>query len=312
MTRTLPHHLAELLRACRELNTTETKALTQRLGLSAATVNVYFQRIAEALGTTDRFSSVQQAFRLGLLSRPDDNLLVNSDFTEGTLGQGPGRSMPWTTIVGWAPLREATPQWVMPENEGALGAVQMWGAQDTGEAIYQRMPPAHRVYAQRTYRFSAEYRFGPVKGDWPAVPRQPMFVDFVVRLSRGPLPSYTAADVPGEIVTLGRLHYATRPAESILVPQHPLTTEGIEHLRKIGGEHAVQQELYGRRVGTHCWAWEWGVLPDWLADNEYDTLTIHPTNDLIVGTDGSNKDAPQELAWGQIRRVRLVEVKPER
>ncbi|MBB6051525.1 hypothetical protein [Armatimonas rosea] len=309
MTRTLPHHLAELLRACRELNTTETKALTQRLGLSSATVNVYFQRIAEALGTTDRFSSVQQAFRLGMLSRPDNNLLINSDFTEGHSGQGPGRSMPWTTVVGWAPLREATPQWVMPESEGAPGAIMMWGAGDTGEAVYQRMPPAHRVYAGRTYRFSAEYRFGPVKRDWPAVPRQPMFVDFVVRLSRGPLPTYTAPDVPGEIVTLGRLHYATRPAERLFTPASPPTPEYLEHLRKTGGEHAVQQELYTHRAGgVHLWEWEWGTLEDWTSDNEYDTLTIHPTNDLIVGTDGSNKDAPLELAWGQIRSVRLVEV----
>lgn len=308
MTRPLPHHLAELLRTCRELNTTETKALAQRLSLSTATINVYFQRIAEALGTTDRFSSVQQAFRLGLLARHDDNLLINADFTEGHSGQGPGRSMPWTTVVGWAPLREATPQWVLPESEGAPGAIMMWGAGDTGEAIYQRMPPAHRVVPGRTYRFSAEYRFGPVKGDWPVVPRQPMFVDFVVRLSRGPLPSYCVADRPGEIASLGRLHYAARAPESFEQPTISSNPDYLVQLRKIGGEHAVQQELYARRVGIQFWPWEWGATADWTADNEYDTLTIHPTNDLIVGTDGSNPDAPLELAWGQIRRVRLVEV----
>lgn len=187
----------------------------------------------------------------------------------------------------------------------------MWGAGDTGEAIYQRMPPMHRPLPGRSYRFSAEYRFGPVKGDWPAVPRQPMFIDFVIRLSRGPLPSYTAPDVPGEIVTLGRLHYAARTRETLRLPNSSPTPEELELLRKKGGEHAVQQELYARRVGAQFWEWEWGVLADWASDNEYDTLTIHPTNDLIVGTDGSNKDAPLELAWGQIRRVRLVEVKPE-
>jgi hypothetical protein len=313
MTRTLPHHLAELLRTCREFNTTETKTLAHHSNLSPATINSYFQRVSELLGTTDRFSSVQQAFRLGLLARHDENLLINGDFMEGNLAKGPGNSLPWTTVVGWLPLQHGTPQWILPEAEGEPAALMMWGAADTGEAIYQPLPPAHRILPGCTYRFSAEYRFGPVRRDWPAVPRQPMFVDFVVRASWGMLPGYTVPDEPRKVVTLGRLHYAARPPESIhRAPVTPLTSERLEEIHRRGGEHAVEQALYTQRVGGHnIWAWEWGAIPDWTADAEYNFLTIHPTNDLIVGTGGSNKDAPQELAWGQIRRVHLVEVTNE-
>jgi hypothetical protein len=311
--RPIPFHLVELLRTCRERNSTETKVLTQQLGLSAATVNVYFQRIAEALGTTDRFSSVQKAFRLGLLTRHGNNLLINGDFTEGIRGLGPGNSLPWTALPGWTALGRATPQWIEPEGDEP-GAVMMWGAADTGEAIYQQMPPAHRLLPGRTYRFSAEYRFGHVRRDWPTVPRQPMFVDFVIRASQAKLSSYTAPDAPGA-ATLGRLHYARREPSGLQSVIDPPTPEQLETLRQIGGiggEHAVQDALATFRAGGHSfWEWEWGALPDWTADAEYDTLTIHPTNDLVVGTDGSNLDAPLELAWGQIRRVQLVEVKPE-
>jgi hypothetical protein len=80
----------------------------------------------------------------------------------------------------------------------------------------------------------------------------------------------------------------------------------MEEIRKRGGEHAVEQELYTQRVGgSNVWAWESGVLTDWLADAAYNCITIHPTNDLVVGTGGVNPDAPQEIAWGQIRRIRL-------
>jgi hypothetical protein len=310
-SRSLPLHLVELLRACREKNSTETKVLVQHLGLSAATVNVYFQRVAEALETTDRFSSVQTAFRLGLLALPSENLLINGDFTEGMLGRGHGNSMPWTVVLGWAPLARATPQWVPPDGDGQPGAIQFWGAGDTGEAIYQAMAPGHRFLPERTYQFSMEYRFGPVRRDWPVVPRQPMFVDFVVRVSRGPLPSYMAADEPGAIATLGRLHYARREPSRIIT-MNPPTPEYLEQLRSLGGEvaeHMVQAELAKHRAGgVSYWEWEGGVLGPWTSDAEYDVLTIHPTNDLIVGTDGSNTDAPNEIAWGQIRRIRLVEV----
>jgi hypothetical protein len=310
MTRTLPPHLVELLRTCREFNTTETKPLAQQLNLSPATVNAYFQRTAELLGTTDRFSTVQNAFRLGLLISHAENLLINGNFVEGSQGHGPGNSLPWTNVVGWLPLRGGSPQWVMPDTEGGPGAILMWGVKDTGEAIYQALPPVHRIMPGRTYRFSAEYRFGPVKRDWPAVPRQQMFVDFVIRLSKTALENYTSPDVPGEVTTIGRLHYAARPAESVLtVPVSPPTPEKLESLRLRGGEHAVEQYYATMRAGgVNYWAWEEGALPDWTADSEYYVVTIHPTNDLVVGTDGSNKAAPLELAWGQIRRVSLVDV----
>jgi hypothetical protein len=309
MTRTLPHHLVSLLRACRELNTTETKPLVRHLQLSPATINVYFQRAAQLLGNGDRFSSVQEAFRLGLLLHNENNLLINGDFKEGHVGQALDASLPWTTMIGWSELKPSTPQWIYPEIEGEPPCVQMWGAADVGEAICQSLPPIQYLQKGHAYRFSAEYRFGPVRRDWPAVPRQPMFVDFVIRASRGALPSYTAPDEPGKIATLGRLHYAARPPETIQTPQAALTPERLEEIRRRGGEHAVEQELYTQRVGgCNLWAWECGVLEDWVADAPYDYLTIHPTNDLIVGTGGINPDAPQELAWGQIRRVRLVEV----
>jgi hypothetical protein len=307
MTQTLPHHLVVLFRACRELNTTETKPLAQRLDLSPATVNAYFQRAAQGLGTNDRFSSVQKAFRLGLLLHEENNLLVNGDFLEGHVGQAVDSSMPWSTLIGWRELLDTTPQWIFSETPGEPASVQMWGAADTGEGIQQSLPQIRQFAPGGVYRFSAEYRFGPVRRDWPAVPRQPMFVDFVVRASRGPLPSYTAPDEPGKIATLGRLHYAPRPPESILKPEFTLTPERLEELRLRGGEHSVEQEIYTQRVGgSHLWEWESGVLADWTADAAYNYLTIHPTNDLVVGTGGSNPDAPQEIAWGQIRRLRLV------
>ena len=308
----LANHLADVLRACRERNTTETKPLATHLGLTPATVNVYFQRIAEALGTTDRFSSVQRAYRMGLLEHHEDNLLVNGDFLEGFQGRGPGSSMPWSTVIGWNALARSTPQWVSPEMDGGTAAVMLWGAADTGEAIWQSLPPSRRISPGRTYRFTAEYRFGPVRRDWPTVPRQPMFVEFVVRASQSPLPAYTTPDEPGRVVTIGRLRYERREPESVIAPHKPLTPEAIEELRRHGGEvgeHAVQNELAVHRAGGyHFWAWEWGALPNWVSDSTYDTLTIHPTNGLVVGTDGSNRDAPEEIAWGQIRRVRLVEI----
>jgi hypothetical protein len=308
MTRTLPHHLALLLRACRELNTTETKTLARHLFLAPATVNAYFQRASLCLGTQDRFSTVQQAFRSGLLLHGEDNILINGDFMEGHVGQGLDASMPWSTVIGWSELRPSTPQWVYPEKEGDSAAVMMWGAADVGEAICQSLPPIRQLKAHHTYRFSAEYRFGLVRRDWPAVPRQPMFVDFVIRASVGVLPSYTTPDTPGRVATIGRLHYAPRPPESFVLPE-PLTPERLEDIRQRGGQHAVEQEIYTQRVGgTSLWEWEFGYLNDWVADADYNCITIHPTNDLIVGTGGVNPDAPQELAWGQIRRVRLVEV----
>ncbi|WP_309714705.1 hypothetical protein [Armatimonas sp.] len=313
MTRTLPNHLTELLRTCREFNTTETKTLAVLLNLSPTTVNAYFQRAAELLGSTDRFSTVQHAFRRGLLISLEDNLLINGNFMEGNQGHGPGNSLPWTNVMGWLPLRGGSPQWVMPEAEGSPGAIMMWGSKDTGEAIYQVLPPKHRTRPGCLYHFSAEYRFGPVKRDWPLVPRQPMFVDFVIRLSQSGLENYTSPDVPGKVVTIGRLHYAARPADSVItVPVVPATPELLESLRLRGGEHAVEQHFASMRAGgMSVWAWESGALEDWDADGEYTVLTIHPTNDLIVGTDGSNKDAPLELAWGQIRNVRFIEVKKE-
>lgn len=302
-------HLLTLLRACRELNTTETKALARHLELAPATVNAYFQRAAQALETSDRFSTVQQAFRLGMLLHDQANLLINGDFREGHVGQGLDASMPWTTIVGWSEIKPSTPQWIYPETEGESAAVMMWGAADVGEAICQGLPPINQLKSGGVYRFSAEYRFGPVRRDWPAVPRQPMFVDFVVRASMGALASYTAPDEPGRVATIGRLHYAARPPKSILPPETVLTREVLEEIRLRGGEHAVEQELYTQRVGgMHLWEWESGAIADWTADAPYNYITIHPTNDLIVGTGGINPDAPQELAWGQIRRVRLIKV----
>ncbi len=307
MTQTLPHHLTILFRACRELNTTETKPLAQHLKLSPATVNAYFQRASQTLGTNDRFSSVQKAFRLGLLLHDDNNLLINGDFLEGHVGQALDASMPWSTVIGWKELLDSTPQWIFSETPGESASVQMWGAADTGEGIFQSLPQVRQLVPGGIYRFSAEYRFGPVRRDWPATSRQPMFVDFVVRVSRGPLPSYTAPDEPGKVATLGRLHYAPRPPESILKPDAAPTPERLEELRQRGGEHAVEQEIYTQRVGgSNLWEWESGVLADWTADAAYNYVTIHPTNDIVVGTGGVNPDAPQEIAWGQIRRLRLI------
>jgi hypothetical protein len=304
----LPNHLAELLRSCLILNTTETKALATHLNLSVATVNAYFQRVAETLETTDRFSSVQKASRLGLLVGGDEDILINGDFIEGNLAQSPGSSLPWASLVGWTTLGLGTPQWVVPEN-GEPGAVKMWGAADTGEAICQYFLPARRPKVGKTYRFSAEYRFGPVRRDWPVTPRQPMFVDFVIRACVWPLAEYAAPDEPGKLVTLGRLHYAPRPPEVILIGPDA-TEKFVEQRRRVGGEHLVQDSLYTQRVGgNNLWEWESGAF-EWTPNGAYNILIIHPTNDLVVGTDGSNKDGPNEIAWGQIRRVRLVEVTP--
>ncbi|WP_309720080.1 hypothetical protein, partial [Armatimonas sp.] len=90
--RPLPAHLAELLKACQELNTTETKTLAGHLGLSPASVNAYFQRVAEMLDTADRFSSVHQSQRVGYLLRASENMLVNGDFMEGNCSDAPGNS----------------------------------------------------------------------------------------------------------------------------------------------------------------------------------------------------------------------------
>ncbi len=306
---TLPNHLAELLRACMILNTTETKALAVHLNLSVATVNAYFQRVAETLETTDRFSSVQRASLLGLLVGNDDDLLINGDFIEGNLAQSPGSSLPWASLVGWTAVGLCTPQWTVPEN-GEPGAMKMWGAADTGEAICQYFLPPRRPQPGKTYRFSAEYRFGPVRRDWPVTPRQPMSVDFVIRACVWPVTEYVAPDEPGKLVTIGRLHYAARPPEVILVSPDA-TGKLVEQKRRNGGEHQLQDSLYTQRVGGHnVWGWETGTL-DWTPDMVYNILIIHPTNDLVVGTDGSNKDAPNEIAWGQIRRVRLNEVTPD-
>lgn len=304
--RALPNHLADLLRACRELNTTETKALSVHMGLSGATVNAYFQRTADTLGTTDRFSSVQQAARLGLLDRRDENLLINGDFVEGNRGESPGTSLPWATVTGWNALSQ-TPQWVTPESDGGSGAIMFWGAADTGEGIYQSLPPKRKLQPGHTYQFSMEYRFGPVRRDWPATPRQPMFVDFVVRASISPIPAYTTPDTPGKIITLGRLHYACREPEALLAPL-PVLENDLERARQMGGEHSVRDAIYTDRVGGYnLWSWDWGTL-EWVADAPYDTITVHPTNDLIVGTDGSNPNAPNEIAWGQVRHLRLIAI----
>lgn len=306
--RSLPSHLIELLRACRALNTTESKVLAAHANLSPATVNAYFQRISEALRTSDRFSSVQQALRLGLLSADGENLLVNGDFIEGNANESPGNSLPWTTVVGWTALC-GTPQWVVPSGEGGAGRLHLWGVADRGEAVYQALRPGHRLKPGRTYRFSAEYRFGTVRRDWPQTPRQPMCVDFRIRVSSGPLPAYTVPDEPGRIAELGWLRYARRDPDCVLVPDRPPTPAEIETMRQRGGEHLVRENLSTHRSGgVAAWEWESAVI-DWVADASYDTLTIHPTNHLVVGTD--RPEAPLELGWGEVRRLRLVDVTPE-
>ncbi|WP_309715201.1 hypothetical protein [Armatimonas sp.] len=55
--------------------------------------------------------------------------------------------------------------------------------------------------------------------------------------------------------------------------------------------------------GMAEWEWETAVI-EWTADARYDTLTIHPTNHVSVGT--GRPEATYELGWGQIRRVQLV------
>ena len=307
----LPPYLVTLFRACRELNTTGSKILARHLNLSQATVNAYFQRAMPLLGTNDRFSSVQKAFQLGYLLHDDSNLLINGDFLEGHVGQGLDASMPWSTLIGWKELLRSTPQWIYPERAGEPTCVQMWGAADTGEGIYQNLPPISRFQPGDEYEFSAEYRFGPVRRDWPVVPQQPMRVDFVVRASLGPLESYVAPDDPGKVATVGRLSYAARPPISILEPGPPPSPEKLEEIRRRGGDHAVEQELYTQRVGgSHVWDWERGSIR-WIADALYDCLTIHPTNDLVVGTGGNNPDGPHLIAWGQIRRLSLRRVSQE-
>lgn len=304
----LPLYIVTLFRACRELNTTETKALARHLNLSPATVNAYFQRATLLLGTSDRFSSVQKAFQLGFVLHDDSNLLINGSFLEGHVGQALDASMPWSTLIGWRELSHTTPQWVYPEKAGDPTCVQMWGAADTGEGIYQNLPPISRFQPGETYEFSAEYRFGPVRRDWPVVPDQPMFVDFVVRASLGPLERYEAPDEPGKVATLGRLHYAARPPVSVMPPDAPPNAERLEEIRRRGGDHAVEQELYTQRVGgSHVWAWQRGAIL-WTADTLYDCLTIHPTNDLVVGKGGSNPNGPYLIAWGQIRHLCLIRI----
>ena len=302
--RSLPSHLIELLRACRSLNTTETKALAAHLALSTATVNAYFQRVSDVLRTTDRFSTVQQALRLGLLGGDGENLLVNGDFIDGSANDAPGNSLPWATVVGWTALC-GTPQWVLPSSEGGVGLIHFWGAADRGEAICQTLPPARRLKAGRAYRFSAEYRFGTVKRDWPQTPRQPMCVDFRIRVSCGALPSYTAPDESGKIAELGWLRYARREPQAYYVPDRPPTASEIEVMRQRGGDHLVRDSLSTFRIGgMAAWEWESAVI-DWVADADYDTITIHPTNHLVVGTD--RPEAPLELGWGEVRHLRIVE-----
>lgn len=295
-SRALPGHLVELLRTCQELNTTESKPLAAHLALSPASVNAYFQRIAEILGTTDRFSSVQQAQRLGHLSLGRENLLVNGDFIEGNCNEAPGNSLPWATVVGWSALC-GTPQWVPPASTGGVGAVHFWGTADHGEAIVQHLRPACYLQAGKTYRFSAEYR------DWPLTPRQPMCVDFRVRASVGTLPHYLAENEPGKIADIGWLRYTHRIPDHIQVPDREPSPEEIEEMRRRGGEHLVKTNLATHRAGGMAvFEWESAVL-EWVADARYDTVTIHPTNHVVVGE--GRPEATNELGWGQVRRLRL-------
>ena len=301
--RSLAAHLIELLRTCQELNTTETKTLAAHLGLAPASVNAYFQRIAEVLGTRDRFSSVHQAQRMGYLLRASENLLVNGDFLEGNCGDSPGNSMPWATVAGWHALC-GTPQWIPPASTGGTGAIQFWGTAEHGEAIYQVLRPTRQLQAGQTYRFSAEYRFGPVRRDWPLTERQPMCVDFRVRASLGSLPSYVAENESGKITDVGWLHYLRRDPDHYQVPDRCFTAEEIEDMRRRGGEALVQVNLGTFRAGgSAVWEWETAVL-EWVSDATYDTITIHPTNHVSVGK--SQPEAPLELGWGQIRRLSLI------
>lgn len=301
--RSLAAHLIELLRACQALNTTESKTVAAHLGLAPATVNAYFQRISDVLKTTDRFSSVQQAQRMGYLLRTRENMLINGEFIEGNCGDAPGNSMPWATVVGWHWLC-GTPQWIPPASSGGTGAIQFWGTADHGEAIYQVLRPARQLQVGQTYRFSAEYRFGPVRRDWPLTERQPMSVDFRIRASIGPLASYSTENEPGRVTDVGQLHYSRREPDHFQVPERPYTSEEIEDMRRRGGEQLVEVNVGTYKAGgTAVWEWEAAVL-EWTADAPYDTITIHPTNHVVVGKGRS--EAPYELGWGQVRRLSLT------
>jgi hypothetical protein len=268
-------------------------------------VNAYFQRIAEGLGTRDRFSSVHQAQRMGYLLQVGENLLINGDFIEGNCGDSPGNSMPWASVVGWHALC-GTPQWVPPESTGGVGAIHFWGTADRGEAIYQVLRPAHRLKVGQRYRLSVEYRFGPVRRDWPLTERQPMCVDFRLRASVGVLPGYLAESEPGKITDIGWLRYARREPDHVQSLGHPPTEEEIEDMRRRGGEELVVVNLATHRAGGRAqWEWETAIL-EWTADAAYDTLTIHPTNHLEVGH--GRPEATEEVGWGQVRRVRLVPI----
>ena len=303
--RPLPAHLIELLRTCQELNTTETKTLAAHLGLASSSVNAYFQRIAEGLGTTDRFSSVHQAQRMGYLMHSRENLLVNGDFIEGNCNDAPGNSLPWATVVGWQALC-GTPQWVPPASTGGVGAIHFWGAADHGEAISQRLLPAKRLQPGQAYRISMEYCFGPVRRDWPVTPRQPMCVDFRICASDGPPPSYLAMNEPGKIAEIGWMRYAQRSHDHFQVSDRAPTAEEIEEMRRRGGEHLVRVNLEHHRAGGMAvWEWETAVL-EWVADARYDTITVHPTNHVVVGE--GRPEATYELGWGEVRRLRLVRV----
>jgi hypothetical protein len=207
--------------------------------------------------------------------------------------------------VGWQALC-GTPQWVPPESTGGVGAIHFWGTADHGEAIYQVLRPAYRLQEGQRYRFSAEYRFGPVRRDWPLTERQPMCVDFRIRVSRGPLASYTAEGEPGKSAELGWLRYARREPDHVQVASREPSADEIEAMRRRGGDELVRVNLGTHRAGgTMAWEWETADL-EWVADAPYDTITIHPTNHVVVGS--GRPEATHELGWGQIRRVSLVPI----
>lgn len=294
----VPSYLRRVLRACVDLNTTDSKMLAKHLGVGVSTVNVYFQRIAAVMETADRFSAVQLAYRRGWLAQvsEEQNLLINGDFAEGHAVPTCGYGMPWTTVVGWN-LLHGTPQWLFACDERPIPFMKMWGIEDDGEAIYQSLTYRNRLRAGKRYRLSADCCFGTVLNDWPLHPDQPMFVSFRFRLSLGVLPGYQTDEVPGGRVTL--CHFRPSSVQIGFLPCKRITvSEYKKALAEHGKAHADNYRRAHNTGGTKIYPWE-SFSHEWVCDSDYDTLTINPTNFLSVRN-------PALVAWGSIRRVRLV------
>ncbi|MGH9424253.1 MAG: hypothetical protein ACRD3J_30050 [Thermoanaerobaculia bacterium] len=97
--------------------------------------------------------------------------------------------MPQSTATGWTAPFESPQLTTQPGCGGSPGYVRMWGNQTVGEAIQQTLSAP--LVPGRTYRLSA------CVAHLANNPSLPQYVRFRVRLSNGPLASYTT---PGTLM----------------------------------------------------------------------------------------------------------------